>query len=127
MTRAKRGFTLIEIMIVVAIIGILIAVAVPGFIRSRERARVTACQENLIRIDQAIQQYVIQENVQGQFVLTIPLSYLVGEENYLRNMPECPSGGTYTLHAPDDQEPVTCTFQTRTPYPHALPWRPEGS
>jgi type II secretory pathway pseudopilin PulG len=109
-------------MIVVAIIGILIAVAVPGFIRSRERARMTACQENLIRIDQAIQQYVISESVRGELQLTIPLSYLVGEESYMRNMPECPSGGTYTLHRPDDPEPVTCTFRDRASYPHHLPW-----
>lgn len=119
---ARKGFTLIEIMIVVAIIGILVAIAVPGFIHSRERARATACQENLIRIDQAIQQYIIMERVEGEVPLTIPLSYLVGEESYIRNNPVCPSGGTYVLGIPNDNEPVTCTIGRRPKNPHVLPW-----
>lgn len=61
--RSRKGFTLVEIMIVVAIIGILIAIAVPGFIRAREASRTRAIQADLSRIDDANQQYAIEYNL----------------------------------------------------------------
>ena len=128
MTSSRRltGFTLTEIMIVVAIIGIIIAIAVPGFIRARERARQTACQENLIRIDQAIQQYIIEENVRGDLPLTVDLDYLIGETMYLRTTPVCPSGGTYTLNLPNDPQAVDCSIGYDGFYPHVFPAYVDG-
>jgi len=60
--RKSKGFTLVEIMIVVAIIGILIAIAVPGFIRARSQSRMKSCQENLTKIDGATEQWALENN-----------------------------------------------------------------
>src|SRR5437868_2727841 len=56
------GFTLVEIMIVVAIIALLAAIAVPGFLRARKRAQATKILNDLRLIDSAIDQYAIETN-----------------------------------------------------------------
>ena len=59
------GFTLVEIMIVVAIIALLAAIAVPNFLRSRKRSQATQVLEDLRQIDSAIDQYAIENNKPG--------------------------------------------------------------
>lgn len=61
-TAPRRGFTLVEIMIVVAIIALLAAIAVPGFLRARKRAQATKILNDLRLIDSAIDQYAIETN-----------------------------------------------------------------
>ncbi len=59
----KRGaFTLVEIMIVVAIISLLAAIAVPGFLRARKRSQATRILNDLRSIDSAVDQYAIENN-----------------------------------------------------------------
>ena len=99
--RSSKGFTLVEIMIVVAIIGIIIAIAVPAFLRARENSRGQACQENLSKIDGAKEQYALEFKVSnGATVaftdLTNPGSAGSGE-GYLKTEPKCPAGGSYTI------------------------------
>lgn len=60
---SRNGFTLVEIMIVVAIIGLLAAIAVPNFVRARESARSSACINNLRLIDASKEQYALENNV----------------------------------------------------------------
>jgi prepilin-type N-terminal cleavage/methylation domain-containing protein len=60
--KSRGGFTLVEIMIVVAIIALLAAIAVPGFIRARKRAQASRILEDLRLIDAAIDQYAIETN-----------------------------------------------------------------
>ena len=62
MIRNEKGFTLIELMVVVLIIGILVAVAIPTFSSAAENARDKACQANLRTIDGAIAQYDAEFN-----------------------------------------------------------------
>ena len=61
----RGGFTLVEIMIVVAIIALLAAIAVPNFLRSRKRSQATQILEDLRQIDSAVDQYAIENNKAG--------------------------------------------------------------
>src|SRR3954470_1154953 len=60
--QAQRGFTLIEIMIVVAIIALLAAVAVPGFLRARKRTQASRVLNDLRSIDSAVDQYALENH-----------------------------------------------------------------
>ena len=91
--RNEKGFTLIEIMIVVLIIGILLAIAVPNFIRARETSRAKACCSNLKQIDSAKEQWAMDnKKTTGD---TPAMTDLVGAALYIKATPVCPSGGTY--------------------------------
>src|SRR5690606_26178775 len=90
----KRGFTLVEIMIVVLIIGILLAIAVPNFIKSRETSRKQTCIGNLKQMDSAKEQWAMETNkATGAAVVQADLT-----PDYIKAWPACPSGGTYTIN-----------------------------
>src|ERR671933_586338 len=61
-SRSRKGFTLVEIMIVVAIIALLAAIAVPGFLRARKRSQASRILNDLRLIDAAVDQYAIETN-----------------------------------------------------------------
>jgi prepilin-type N-terminal cleavage/methylation domain-containing protein len=88
-TSRKSGFTLVEIMIVVAIIGLLAAIAIPNFIKARTTSQMNACINNLRQIDGAIQQWAL-ENKKGVSA-GVAFTDISG---YLKNAVICPSGGT---------------------------------
>lgn len=91
----KKGFTLVEIMIVVLIIGILLAIAVPNFVRARETSRTRTCIANLRQIDSAKEQYAMEARLAAGAAVTN--ANLVPD--YMKRYPACPSGGTYTNNA----------------------------
>ncbi len=114
MRQKKSGFTLVEIMIVVAIIGILIAIALPGFIKARKTSQKRACQENLTKIDGAKEQWALENNkTTGD---TPADTDLYGAASYIKKEPECPSGGTYAIE-PIGTDP-SCTLSDEG---HVLP------
>lgn len=95
--RRLHGFTLAEIMIVIAIIGILLAIALPGFLLARARSQMTICQENLTKIDHAKEVWAFEnQKEQGD---TPTANDLYGFDLYVRSEPECPSGGEYSINA----------------------------
>ena len=112
----KLGFTLVEIMIVVAIIGLLAAIAIPNFVRARTTAQQSACINNLRQIDSAKQQWGLETR---QLTNAVPVDSDVAP--YLRSSSLtnvlCPSGGStatfdssYTLNSLS--QPPTCNILT---------------
>jgi len=89
--RGRKGFTLVEIMIVVAIIGILVAIAVPGFINARAQSRAKACQEGQEKLDGATQEWALENNKDS--ASTPAWADLVGASLYLSRTPKCPEAG----------------------------------
>jgi general secretion pathway protein G len=92
--RANKGFTLVEIMIVVAIIGLLAAIAIPSFIQARTTSQTNACINNLRQIDAAKEQDAIENNlINGGASVDVTI-YIKGGA-----MPNCPANGAYTAGA----------------------------
>jgi prepilin-type N-terminal cleavage/methylation domain-containing protein len=103
-----EGFTLVEIMIVVAIIGLLMTLAVPNFLRLRTKAQANACITNLNKIESAKQLWGLET---GKKDGDVPAeSDLV--PTYLKFMPRCPSAGTYDFMPIGEN--ATCTASGHT-------------
>jgi len=103
----RKGFTLVEIMIVVAIIGLLAAIAIPNFVSARATAATNACLANLRQLDSAIQMYQIDN---GSWP-----SQFSDLSDYLRNVPTtCPADSTvsYTLNAASGTTPAYASCGT---------------
>jgi prepilin-type N-terminal cleavage/methylation domain-containing protein len=98
-----NGFTLVEIMIVVAIIGMLATIAIPNYVKSREQARQTTCLNNLRVIEGAVQQWALLTKKDG----SEPVTYQ-DISSYIKNSVVCPSGGrsfedSYTVTTVDER------------------------
>jgi prepilin-type N-terminal cleavage/methylation domain-containing protein len=97
MLKRRGGFTLIEIMIVILIIAVLLAIAIPNFLRARETSRARTCQANLRMIETAKEQWAM--DYRKTATDTPPASELVN--NYIKGtggvLPACPADGTYTI------------------------------
>ena len=105
-------------MIVVLIIGILLAIAIPNFVSARESSRAKACIGNLKQIDSATQQFCMDKKLSATTysagkptIDTVAATGLVGTTGYIRAAPTCPSGGTYSVPALITDSPL-CSIGT---------------
>ena len=107
--KKSKGFTLVEIMIVLAIIGLIIAIAVPAWLRAREVARARGCAENLSKIDGAVEQYALDYQLSnGDTTIEGDWFAIVGSDRYIKRTPECPAAGIYSFGVVG-KEP-TCSY-----------------
>jgi prepilin-type N-terminal cleavage/methylation domain-containing protein len=127
--KSRGGFTLVEIMIVVAIIALLAAIAVPNFLRARKRSQATRTLEDLRMIDAAIDQYSIETNKSGASAVA-----WADIKNYLKSgtalyngtgsdmFGNSYNGGTYTVDG--IPKVSTSTFGTLSDVAPAEFWSP---
>ncbi len=116
----NAGFTLVEIMIVVAIIGLLAAIAIPNFVKARATSQANACINNLRQIDAAANQFALETKKKTGDAITYPTDltpYIKMDSG--GNIPACPAGGTYS-DASVGSQPACSLASTVTPS-HILP------
>jgi prepilin-type N-terminal cleavage/methylation domain-containing protein len=119
-TSRKAGFTLVEIMIVVAIIGLLAAIAIPNFIKARATSQTNACINNLRQIDGAINEWALETGQStGATVSNLQTVSAYIKQNSISSIPGCPGGGTYAVFSVGATPQVSCTLSSATP-PHEL-------
>ncbi len=113
-SRYQKGFTLIELMIVIGIIALLAGVMVPNFARARAEANLSACEENLKNISTALEMYIVRHSGYPN-----DLQALI-DGHYLKMIPTCPaSGDGYTLTVSTDGKQYTLVCGTGSTASHS--------
>ena len=119
---SPAAFTLVEIMIVVAIIGLLAAIAIPNLVRARSTSQANACINNMHQIDGAVTEWALEK---GKKTGDSAPSLTDDLTPYIRlsssgSIPSCPAGGSYIMGAVGNIPQINCSLGTSVNPPHLL-------
>ena len=96
MRTKRKAFTLIEIMIVIAIIAVLAAITIPNYLKARAQGNLTNCKSNLRNLAMTLELYAI-ENKNAFYPVSLTDPEFLGKVKYYEELPICPATGrTYT-------------------------------
>ena len=110
----KKGFTLIELMIVIAIIAILAAILIPNFIRARSQSQLAACESNMKNVATALEMYSTDNNGIYPTGTGTVLPTGTNWSNYMRTNPSCPTNSSQYLYrttGPSSSTPTNYSIQ----------------
>ena len=120
-TTLKAGFTLVEIMIVVAIIGLLAAIAIPNFVKARATSQANACINNMRQLDAACNQFALENKKTTGYQPTDTDVTPYIKLNAGNSLPPCPAGGSYSYAAIGTVPSVNCNLGSTVTPPHVMP------
>jgi type IV pilus assembly protein PilA len=113
--KSRRGFTLIEIMVVVVLIGFMLCIAVPNLMYALTSARANTCIGNLRQIESACQQFATVNSLAPGSTVSVTNDLA----SYMKSIPVCPSGGSYYALPVGNNPQSRCTLDA-APYSHRL-------
>ena len=97
MKKMKQGFTLVEIMIVVAIIAILAAIAIPNFVKYRKESQEASCESTRAQIVTAAENWGSKSANATETSVDLTTLAPTDGSGYFKTAPKCPDGGTFTI------------------------------
>lgn len=105
---SRKAYTLVEIMIVVAIIAAILAIAIPNYLKSSRISSANVCINNLKQIDGAVEQWALDNGIQQGVMPTsqdedVIYGYIDGGK------PKCPSSGEYSINRIGDKPQASCS------------------
>ena len=109
---SRRGFSFVEIMVVIAIIAIIMAIVIPNLFHMLSSSKRTICIANLHKIATAVEQFALDNKIPAKTNLSQQQEDDI-YSNYLRGgKPKCPSGGEYVIDPVDSDPQVQCTEES---------------
>ena len=120
LSRKTDAFTLVEVMIVVSIVGVLAAVAVPNFIKSRELSHRKLCVANLKQMEGAIQSWAVITRKGNAYDIGPDTAEIFSPTGYIKGSVSCPAGGSYGFGRVGDIRHVWCSLSDVNPEYHTL-------
>jgi prepilin-type N-terminal cleavage/methylation domain-containing protein len=118
----SAAFTLVEIMIVVAIIGLLAAIAIANFMNARATSQANACINNMHQIDSAVTEWALEKGKKtgdpAPSLITDLTPYI--KLNSSGSIPSCPAGGSYIMGTVGNIPQITCSLGSSVNPPHVL-------